>query len=301
MEYQQNRMKPGKEQMEISSRKRDKSGGAVASGQRAANSGDWLREEPPSLHGLVVSIHDVCPATRAVTEKMLADLAAVGVNRTSLLVIPNRHRRDPAFTDADFCAWLKACVRAGHELVLHGYYHERVARHELRGVERIVATNYTAGEGEFFDLSPVEALESLARGLREMEEAMGIPPSGFIAPAWLLGPEARRALQEFSFSYTTLLQGVWDLRESIYYPSQSLCYSVRAPWRRGCSLLWNSTLLAWLYDAPLVRLGLHPPDWNFPRIRQHALTCVERALVGRPAMTYASWVDQQRRQTLSVS
>jgi predicted deacetylase len=185
--------------------------------------------------------------------------------------------------------------------VLHGYWHERVATHELRGAERIIAQSYTAGEGEFFDLSEAHAITNLATGLREMEEALGIKPPGFIAPAWLLGREARRAIQHFTFSYTTLLDGVWDLQESVFYSSQSLCYSVRAPWRRACSLAWNSALLGWLDDSPLVRLGLHPPDWEHGAIRSHALVCAERALVGRPPMTYDSWVHRQRQQTLSNS
>lgn len=264
---------------------------------------NWSRQEPISQPGLVVSIHDVCPGTRASTERILADLLAVGVNKTSLLVIPNRHRSDPAFADTpesrDFCRWLLECSLAGHELVLHGYWHERVATHELSALDRMIAHSYTAGEGEFFDISEAQAISSLARGLREMEEALGVCPAGFIAPAWLLGTHARLAVQRFPFSYTTLLQGVWDLKESVFYSSQSLCYSIRAPWRRLCSRVWNSTLLRWLDDCPLVRVGLHPPDWMHNSIRSHALFCAERALVGRLPMTYESWVLRQRQQTLS--
>jgi uncharacterized protein len=303
-------MKSGKEQMEIfhgiHTQEQPKMPSTPAYGKNPENPGpDWQRQELPSEPGLVVSIHDVCPGTREATETMLADLRSVGVNKTSLLVIPNRHHTDPAFEGSpesiEFCKWLLECAMEGHELVLHGYWHQRVATQELRGFRRLIARHYTAGEGEFFDLSRAQAIGSLAQGLREMEEALGVSPAGFIAPAWLLGSGARQALREFPFLYTTLLHGVWDLKADTFYPSQSLCYSVRAPWRRACSLAWNSALLAWLDDAPLVRLGLHPPDWNHGSIRSHALFCAERALVDRPAMTYDSWVHRQSRRNLSES
>lgn len=252
----------------------------------------------PTISGVVVSIHDVCPGTRRATERMLADVRAVGVEEVSLLVIPNRHGKDTAFADAEFCKWVRGEVAGGHEAVLHGYYHQRMAEHEQRGVEKMIATRYTAGEGEFFDLSEEAAEGLLRRGRREMAEALGEEARGFIAPAWLLGEGAQRGLRNFSFDYTTTVSGVWDLgEEGGFYPSQSLCYSVRAAWRRVCSLGWNSVLLAWLEGKPLVRIGLHPPDWEHPQIRRHALQSIERALVGRKAMTYISWLNQQRTQT----
>lgn len=257
--------------------------------------------QPPLVSGLVVSIHDVCPGTREATEKMLSDLARAGVERASLLVIPNRHRRDPAFADAGFCRWLREKAGQGHELVLHGYYHQRMAREEPRGYQRWMARHYTAGEGEFYDNSEEEARAGLERGLLEMSTALGRAPEGFIAPAWLLGPAARRALLGFDFSFTTLLSGVWDLREECFYRSQSLCYSVRAAWRRVSSLGWNSALLAWLDDNPLVRLGLHPPDWDYPCIRRHILTCARWALTTRPASTYEGWLRAQRGSSLTAA
>lgn len=249
----------------------------------------------PTIPAVVVSIHDVCPKTRETTVRMLADIRDAGAGVTSLLVIPDRHKSDPAFADKDFCGWVKREVSQGHEVVLHGYYHQRMAEHEQRGVEKMIATRYTAGEGEFFDLSEEKACELLGRGVEEMTGALGEVPRGFIAPAWLMGEGAREGVKKFSFDYTTTVSGVWDLKEGGgFYPSQSLCYSVRAGWRRACSLGWNSLLLAWLEEAPLVRIGLHPPDWDYPHIRAHALRCIERALAGRRAMTYISWIDQQR-------
>jgi predicted deacetylase len=251
----------------------------------------------PIVPGLIVSIHDVCPGSWERTEEMLADLAEVGVGRTSLLVIPNRHGKDPAFENPAFCEWLRDSRARGHELILHGYFHQRMSTRQHGWWGRMISRQYTAGEGEFYDLGREQAGELLERGRREMWAAVGGPIRGFIAPAWLLGGEVREVLvvdRVGGFDYTTTVGGVWDLAEGVFYPSQSLCYSVRSGWRRGCSLLWNQALLHWKESSPCVRIGLHPPDWDWPSVRSQILRLAESALAGRPAIPYDEWLQRQR-------
>ena len=61
---------------------------------------------------------------------------------------------------------------------------------------------YTADEGEFFDLSYATALD-LIRDAQHDFAAHGFRPSGFIAPAWLIGAEAERAAIDAGMTYTT--------------------------------------------------------------------------------------------------
>ena len=248
----------------------------------------------PATPGAVISIHDVRPGNRAVVEGMIAALQQVGASRLSLLVMPNWHHCDPAFSAPSFCDWLRRMRDCGHELVLHGYYHERISNRPLDAGAQIVAKYYTAGEGEFYDLDRASARDLIARGLGEWKSAMGEAPRGFIAPAWLLGKEATCALAEFDFEYTTLLTGVRDLRAGAFYPSRSLVYSVRSGWRRICSLAWNSMVAARIEENPLARLGLHPPDWDHPGIQRHALRMARQLLENRPPMTYLEWIEAQR-------
>lgn len=249
---------------------------------------------PPAVPGAVISIHDVRPGNRAAVEAMIADLARHGAERVSLLVMPDWHHRDRAFSNAPFCDWLRGMRDAGHELVLHGYYHEQVSIRPLGIGAGVIAKHYTAGEGEFYDIDHQTARELIARGLGEWKSALGEAPRGFIAPAWLLGKEAARALAEFDFDFTTLLTGVQDLRTSAFYPSRSLVYSVRSGWRRLCSLAWNSMVAARIDETPLARLGLHPPDWDHARIRSHALGMIRRLLETRPPTTYLGWIKATR-------
>ena len=101
---------------------------------------------------LVVSIHDVAPGTLAATRLMLAELERAGIDRCSLLVVPNYHGGQPVSEFPGFIEAMRGFERDGHEIVLHGYYHlrQRRAGESLR--ERAVTSVYTAGEGEFYDL-----------------------------------------------------------------------------------------------------------------------------------------------------
>jgi uncharacterized protein len=243
--------------------------------------------------GLVVSIHDVSPRTRATTEAMMADLAEAGVSRVSLLVIPDHHHKGHFLKDPGFCEWLRRSVTGGHEAVVHGYYHQRERSGSEGAWSRLVTESYTAGEGEFYDMEKGVAYERVTRALGEFHEA-GLAPVGFVAPAWLLGDAASEAVKRAGFQYTTRIGTVEDLVRGEVYESQSLVYSVRAAWRRVTSLGWNSLLLRVLGDRPLVRVGLHPPDWQYAEIREHALKCLARALAGREAIPYEDWLRRQR-------
>jgi predicted deacetylase len=238
---------------------------------------------------LAVSVHDVSPLTREASDRMLADLAAVGVGVTSLLVVPDHHHKADIDKDPAFLAWLREKQAAGHEIVLHGFYHRRVPREGDGAGKRLVTEHYTAGEGEFYDLGYEEARERMEDG-REMLTGAGLDMVGFIAPAWLLGEEAELAARNLGFAYTTRLGGVLDLRSGEWTRSQSLVYSPRSAWRRSVSLAWNAFLAARLRKNPLARLGLHPPDWNYDAIKTQALRLAREAAADRKVIRYRDWV-----------
>ena len=244
------------------------------------------------VRSLAVSVHDVSPLTRGAVDAMLRDLAGAGVGVTSLLVVPDYHHRANIAEDPDFLAWLRKKEAAGHEIVLHGFYHLRVPREGDGAGRKLITEHYTAGEGEFYDLGYEEARERLEDG-REMLTGAGLDVVGFIAPAWLLGDEAEQAARNLGFIYTTRLGGVLDLRSDRWTASQSLVYSVRSAWRRAVSLRWNSWLAVRLRENPLARLGLHPPDWDYDSIRAQALKLARAAAVDRKVIRYREWVGMK--------
>lgn len=246
---------------------------------------------PP--RSLVLSIHDVSTVTRAVVERMLEDLAGVGVSITSLLVIPDHHRKGRIDHNPEFSSWLRSAVNQGHEAVLHGFYHLRPEKTGENLAARLITRSYTAGEGEFYDLPFSEATALLQQGRKSLLNC-GVSPDGFIAPAWLLGAEAERAVREEGFGYTTRIGTVIDCLSGKEYDARSMVYSVRAGWRRSVSLLWNQLLFQQLRKAPLLRIGLHPPDWEHEAIRRHILKCVRLAASERRVMTYRDWLALSR-------
>jgi len=242
---------------------------------------------------LVVSIHDVSPLTAGTVRRMLADLGKIGLDSTSLLVIPDHHRRGLVSEDREFAGWLRECHGDGQEIVLHGYCHLRDPVADEGLWKKLVTGTYTAGEGEFYDLGEAEAAARLEAGRRALE-ACGLSAGGFIAPAWLLGEDAERAVRAAGFEYTTRIATVSDFRSGVVHRSRSLVWSVRAGWRRACSLVWNWLVFTGTAEDPLQRIGLHPPDWEHPAIRAQILEFVAKALARRKAMTYGSWVQSVR-------
>jgi hypothetical protein len=180
-----------------------------------------LRSDDPIgvQRALVVSIHDVAPSTRRSVERILAELRRHEVGACSLLVVPDYHRQGRSLADPDFRAWLQEIGADGHEIVIHGFYHERERRRDESVRAKIWTRFYTADEGEFFDLSYPDALRLIGEARHEFE-AHGFRPRGFIAPAWLLGAEAERAAIDAGMDYTTTIRTVRDFAGSRTFPSK---------------------------------------------------------------------------------
>jgi predicted deacetylase len=242
---------------------------------------------------LVVSLHDVSPQTREACAAILHELADRGVTQCSLLVIPDHHHRGHILADADFGTWLRAQAAAGHEVVIHGYHHRRERRASESARDKFTTRLYTADEGEFYDLDRDTAATLVAKARAEFQQ-LGLAPTGFTAPAWLLSGEAEEALRELGIDYTTRLGSVLDLRDGRTWRTQSLVWSVRSSWRRWASLAWNALLFRRLAANPLLRISIHPVDLRHAKVWQQIRELVSRALADREPVTYERWLAQQR-------
>jgi predicted deacetylase len=144
---------------------------------------------------------------------------------------------------------------------------------------------YTAGEGEFFDLSFKEASNRLKSGLADLSFLSG-KISGFIAPAWLLGKEAERAVRQCGFLYTTRVGSVIRFNKNDEIVSRSLVWSTRARWRVAASLAWNRGLGRMVRDYSLVRIGIHPPDYEHGAIWKQIVKLLRDLSLERRAASY---------------
>jgi uncharacterized protein len=242
---------------------------------------------------VVVSIHDVAPATQSIVARMLSDLAKRGIHHCSLLVVPNYHHQGAFAQDREFVSWLRHLEAAGHEVVIHGYFHQRPEVGGENFFQKFVTQVYTQGEGEFYDLDYNEAFQRITKA-RDEFHAAGFKPRGFVAPAWLLNDAGMRAARDADLEYTTHLRDVVDLRSNEIFPARSLVYSVRNGWRRTVSLAWNATLSRVLKNQPLMRLSIHPPDYSHSVIWAQILRFSEEMGRARTPTTYQDWIGDQR-------
>jgi predicted deacetylase len=243
------------------------------------------------MKNLVIALHDVSPLTQRLCEEILSQLRELGVRQTSLLVIPNHHGRAPIAENPAFKNWLIQNVEAGHEPVLHGYFHQRPRAKSDSFWKQLTTELYTAGEGEFFDLSTAAAAMLLEKGLADLS-FLSRRIAGFVAPAWLLGSSAETAVRNLDFSYTTRLNSVRQFASGTDLRSQSLVWSTRATWRVAMSLIWNRSLAYGLGGAPLVRLGIHPPDLEHARVWNQIRDLVAVATRTRECVSYEKFIEK---------
>ena len=246
----------------------------------------------PSEKSLIVSLHDAHPGSRAQIEGQVAFLAGYGITRSSILVVPEFHHGGAAAADKTFCDAASGWQAGGHEIVLHGYFHDR-QESPPETLSTVFWTRlYTNREAEFLDLPRETARARLERG-RALFDSLGWRATGFVAPAWLMAEGLTNLLAEMGFAYTTRLTEIIPLRPGLNHvkPSQSLCYSTRAAWRRFASALWNKYLYGRLRHADLVRLSLHPRDLEFPLMRRQIDQILRASLKrGFQPTTYGEYV-----------
>jgi predicted deacetylase len=127
---------------------------------------------------LVVSVHDVSPATADETARWCADADALGVP-VSLLVIAGPWRGTRLADEPDFADVLRQRVARGDELVLHGWDHRAGGEGSAlrRGVGRVVAR----GAAEFAALDESQAAQRLAAG-QSVLGGLGLAAAGFTPP-----------------------------------------------------------------------------------------------------------------------
>ena len=242
---------------------------------------------------MVVSLHDIAPSSQRIADEIISELTHRGVRTCSLLVVPDYHRQGLFTKDRQFVSWLRDLESDGHEVVIHGYCHQRPRRANETMRDKFLTRFYTNDEGEFYDLDYEESFHRITTA-RDEFRAHGLKPRGFIAPAWLLSEEAERAARDAELEYTTRLRTVRDLRSGENFPARSIVYSVRSTWRRAASRAWNAALFRLVKSNSLLRISIHPPDYSQPEIWQQIVDLIDATSELKAATTYQDWIGEQR-------
>lgn len=205
---------------------------------------------------LLVSIHDVSPRFAGEVDR-LVDLveARTGAGRFAMLVVPDHWGEAPIARDSAFQARLRAWAGAGVEMFVHGWSHRDPAP---RGFG---ARHMTAGEGEFSALGRAEALRRMIDGRKIVEDAIGGPAAGFVAPAWLYSAGARAALAEAGFALAEDHFRVWHPASgAVLARGPVVTWASRTALRKASSLAAAAALRRLLAPLRAVRLAVHPAD-----------------------------------------
>lgn len=240
--------------------------------------------EPPRGASLVVSVHDVAPATADQTAQWCSDVDNLGVP-VSLLVIPGPWRGTRLAEAPDYARLLAGRVRRGDDVVLHGWTH--AAGPEGAWLRRTVGAAVARGAAEFAALDADQALPRLRAGLATLVAA-GLPTAGFTPPGWLASPGAVAALRAEGFHYLTTHRGLHDLRTGRNHRGFALSHRPGGFGEQlGVALMrtWSRRNAA---RGALVRIALHPDDLARPGLREATLRTIESVLAaGATAMTYS--------------
>jgi predicted deacetylase len=212
---------------------------------------------------LLASIHDVGPKFEGQVDALSDRLSDVlGGPRYAMLVVPDHWDEAPLSASPAFAAKLRGWADAGVEMFLHGWRHRDDAP-----TKGFAQRHMTAGEGEFASLSKVEAAMLIADGRKVVEDAIGRPVAGFIAPAWLYSPGAVEAVREAGFALAEDHMKVWAPDSArVLARGPVITWASRSPARIKSSLMFSSLARATLGIMPTVRVAVHPGDVSVPEL-----------------------------------
>jgi predicted deacetylase len=215
---------------------------------------------------LLLSLHDVAPVHLERLRRAEEVLERLGVTRITYLLVPDFHGRGRADRDPAFAAWLGAPRPFEVRWALHGYTHRDDAPADPHPTlaERWKARHMTGGEGEFLRRDAAVLEDRLRRGLEVFRGAIGAGPDGFVAPAWLYTPALPPLLSHLGFAWTEDHRAVHDLRGGRRVAAPVITWATRTPLRKRTSI-WGTPLLwrRWR-QRPVLRLAVHPHDFDHP-------------------------------------
>lgn len=212
---------------------------------------------------LLASIHDVAPKFEDAIDILVDRLEKhVGAAKFAMLVVPDHWDEAPLSAAPVFQAKLRRWADAGVEMFLHGWRHRDDAP-----AMGFAQKHMTAGEGEFSALSASEASARIADGRKIVEDAIGRPVAGFIAPAWLYSRGTLDAVRDAGFALAEDHMKVWQpMSGRTVARGPVITWASRSPGRIRSSLMVAAAARALPQALPTARIAVHPGDVTVPAL-----------------------------------
>lgn len=237
---------------------------------------------------LLVALHDVSPVHARRLERAERTLTSLGLSTVTYLFVPDFHGRGESAACHDFRAWCLTTRAFDVEWCLHGFFHreDAGALHHATASDWLGRRFLTNGEAEFLSLRGVPLEARLSAGIHTFADCFGWCPAGFVAPAWLYNDELLPALKRLHFSYTESHFHVFDLVHDRALPSPVVTWASRTSLHRAGSLGVAELARRIWAQSRLVRVALHPGDFDHPRIVDSARRLLDTLLVTHRETTY---------------
>lgn len=246
---------------------------------------------------LIVSIHDVSPRFADPVERLAATIGGIlDGPRFAMLVVPDHWGAAPLDRAPAFARRLREWADAGVEMFLHGWVHRDTTEHRSAAAG-LKARYMTAGEGEFLGLSADEAEHRMRCGRDMVEDAIGRPVAGFIAPAWLYGAGAMTALKACDFALAEDHFRVWrPATDAIVARGPVVTWASRSTARTVSSLAVAAAARALPDWMPTLRVAVHPGDVT----KESLMTSIDRTIRSLAARrTVARYADLVSKEGVS--
>ena len=236
---------------------------------------------------LLASIHDVGPRFEREVDQLAQLLGGIlGGPKFAMLVVPDHWGEAPLAQAPEFQRRLRDWADQGVEMFVHGWYHRDLAEHA--GAAAFKAKHMTAGEGEFLGLSQALAAQRMADGRKLIEDAIGRPVAGFIAPAWLYGDGARAALADSQFALAEDHLRVWQPASGkVVAKGPVITWASRSRPRQSSSRFFAGLARHALHPQQVVRAAVHPGDVTVPALLDSITATFSAFAARRPAGRYA--------------
>ncbi len=217
---------------------------------------------------LLTSIHDVGPRSEGQVDRLRDHLAVhVPIGKVAMLVVPDHWGEAPLRSGTPFAARLRNWAEAGTEMFVHGWFHRDETEHESLAA-RMKARHMTASEGEFLGLDEETAYRRMTEGRALIEDIIGRPVAGFIAPAWLYGPGAHAAMARAGFALAEDHWRVWRpaTPDRPLASGPVITWASRSKPRIASSLFAARVVPPLLRFKPVARIAVHPGDTGVPSL-----------------------------------
>ncbi len=236
------------------------------------------------MRRLLPSIHDVGPRFEEQIDALADRLThLLGRPGFAMLVVPDHWGEAPLARAPAYAAKLRGWADQGVEMFVHGFSHRDDA-----AVKGFAQRHMTAGEGEFAALDDIAARAKIRDGRKIVEDAIGRPVAGFIAPAWLYSRQSIEAVKQAGFALAEDHMKVWNPHSGqTLARGPVITWASRSPARIRSSLMLAKLVQTVPLPWPVVRVAVHPGDTGVPMLLDSIDKTIGRLMQTRIPSRYA--------------